>query len=522
MWNFLDRLFRKNSRKSAGSSPLAGGEPWEWNAQAFVPAPTSDPLDHINTEIAFGRVEAGLTALHALIAAEPRHADAYISRSYAYLSLYRLKEAEADASHAIQLGTRHPNAWNNRARVRTLQWRIEEALADYAAADALDGHRLINLTGLGYLWIQTGEYDKAEAIASELAEFDEGGQTHHALRANIRRQQGELQEALNEADLGLRDKPLDTDLYSLRIHVLCMMREFNAARSKLEVLEKLDAQSAMFTSCRAMVAMYSGDLQAAIELAGQQLSRTPADFTSYFVCHAALAESNMHLQALELSSHAMSQPVLMPEAGLDKLRSLFWLGRVEESQHLLDRLLSEYPHHPQVRLWHADRCVAGGRESEARQVTADLYRQFPHVSDAWFEHALTCLRGWRYQEAIQCAEQNVQRSYAIRALWVRAFALKSLGNTTESLDHAERALRQTLDGEPPAFGLLFRLLSLARGHAVLAYCHSDPQARSLHVAQATNSIQQLTRIAPTWAALMVHDPLLAEVRHTLSSSDVQS
>lgn len=301
-----------------------------------------------------------------------------------------------------------------------------------------------------------------------------------------------------------------------------MMREFNSARTKLEVLEKLDAQSAIFTSCRAMVAMYSGDLQAAIELTRQQLSRTPADFTSYYVCHAALAESNMHLQALELSSQAMSQPMLMPEAGLDQLRSLFSLGRAEESHHQLDQMLTEYPHHPQVRLWHADRCVAGGRESESQQTTADLYRRFPHVSDVWFEHALTCLRGRRYQEAILCTEQNVQRGYAVRALWVRAFALKSLGNTTESMHLAESAWRQTLDGEPPAFGLLFRLHSLARCHAVLAYCHADQQTRSLHVAEAASALRQFARIAPACATVMAHDPLLTEVRHTLSNPDVQS
>lgn len=208
MWNFLDRLFRRNSRRSAGSPPLSGGEPWVWSASTSVSSPaSSDPLDHIDTEIAFGRVEAGLAALNALIAAEPRHADAYISRSYAYLSLYRLREAEEDASQAIQLGTRHPNAWNNRARVRTLQWRIEEALADYVAAEALGGHRLINLTGLAYLWIQIGEYDNAEAIASELTESADGEPAHHALRARIRRHRGDLQEALEEADRGLRDTP---------------------------------------------------------------------------------------------------------------------------------------------------------------------------------------------------------------------------------------------------------------------------------------------------------------------------
>jgi tetratricopeptide (TPR) repeat protein len=482
---------------------------WSWTAGGD-PSPKAqvDGLAGMEAMIESGRASEVLIELDRLLADDPSQADVYVARSWVNFNLMRWRAAESDATAAIELGTREVNAWNNRARVRTIGWRIDEALSDYDSALRVNPRSTLNRVGRALLWTQLGEYRKALQCAEEARDL--AGQTAEvrACTAQINLARGDLDAALKGAGEVLHEVPGDADARVLRVRILCMLQEFDAALREISVLSEADAQSPATAIAKAFYALHQRDFEALLSI-GQALTASRRElWLAYGMQRIALTELLRNDAALQLSREAMQSPEFMPEAGLDCVESLLELERTAEAEVLLDSISREYGHYPVVALWHSTLLVFRGRLDEAYAATKALHARYPRHSGIWFEHALNCLRTSRWQEALDCAEQPDAPNREFGAMLVIARASHATGSQVEALVAAKRALALLPATNSQDFRESRRELNTARCHSLLAILVSDEDSNSTHRKLAEAAMTQLRHLLPAWHHFLAQDPLL--------------
>lgn len=492
---------------STGAHP---GQDGAWTVAAGTSLETQvDALAGIDAMIASGRVSNAFVELDKLLATEPSRADAYISRSWANFKLMRWQAAESDASTAIELGSNNSYAWSNRARIRTVCWRIDEALADYEAALNVDPRSAAAHVGRALLWTQLGECSKALRCAEDARM--QAGPTVEVLAciANIHLAHGDLASALETADEIIRQQPEDADNRVLRVRILCMLQEFDAALREVQFLAERDATSPAVLFAKSCYALDRHDFETLLAI-GQTLMAVETDvWPAYVMQRTALTELRRYDEALQLSRDAMRNTGMLPEAGLDCVEALFALERPSEAESILDSMLVQYGHYPEVSLWHASRLVFLGRMAAAYEITKALHGKYPMHSGTWFDHALNCLRTARWQEALDCAAQQDAPNREFGAMLVRARANQELSSPAEALVAARRAFALLPEVNSRSIGAAIHELNTARCHSQLATLLGEANLRQTHHELARAAVAKVKSLLPAWRKVIVQDPLLA-------------
>lgn len=205
----------------------------------------------------------GSEAPRAAILIDPRAADAYLKRSWAYIRKRDTVRALNDLNAAIRMSPRNANAYFLWATVHLARKDRGSALLDYKMALRLDPEYARSYAGIGMLMLDDGDadaalgnYDMAIAIEPQNADL-------YSYRADAKRELGDNEGAFSDYQASLRLNPNS----SLALRGLSMIflakRDYENAMKNVNRAIELDTASSRAYSIRGLIHFIQGRAGAA-------------------------------------------------------------------------------------------------------------------------------------------------------------------------------------------------------------------------------------------------------------------
>ena len=143
--------------------------------------------------------------------------------------------AAADCSKAIELDRRLPGAYSMRAVIRWDKGDADGAAADFDKALALDTRNPNLFRVRGMLRLQKrdlADLDEAVALDPSLSSYE--------MRALVRFQKGDYDEAVEDLDKAVEKSQADAKLYNLRAQAKLRMKDWGGAAADYDAAVRLD------------------------------------------------------------------------------------------------------------------------------------------------------------------------------------------------------------------------------------------------------------------------------------------
>ncbi|OZI62451.1 tetratricopeptide repeat-containing sulfotransferase family protein [Bordetella genomosp. 11] len=266
-----------------------------------------------------------------------------------------LAEAEAAGRQATRLAPELPTAWNNLGIVLQECGRYDESATCLERVvailpDSPEAHNNLGNTykRAGRLADARAEYGKALALHPAYAEA-------HSNLAFLLSDLGEYAEAAEAAQLAIDYNPRLADAYINMAGIEAARQRPDQALHWIEALLAFAPLHAGGLLAKARLLLQCGQLQAALEAAGQAVAAAPQNADAYNMLGEAQQAQDRFEEALDSFDRAMSLPGIAREAAwLNRARLLMILGRAGEARAVLDGLLACYPDNAQAWSARAD------------------------------------------------------------------------------------------------------------------------------------------------------------------------
>lgn len=200
----------------------------------------------------------------------------YVSRSFLFWHFGKYRDAEADATHAIDMDSKNPQGYVARGAARLGLGNSQAALADFNEAIALDPRGAAGHFWRGCALLELGKIQEATA---DFGKTIESGPRHHAAyaaRAYIHLLLGQNRLAVSDLSMAVRLDPSDAESWANRGAALAKLGEFQAAIDDLDRAIQLAPDCAVAFNTRGFARMsqkrYADaclDFDRAIQLAPQ-------------------------------------------------------------------------------------------------------------------------------------------------------------------------------------------------------------------------------------------------------------
>ncbi len=215
---------------------------WMYRLGPFPPTP-SELLENAQGLLSQNRDQAALDSLNTLIKKNPKYAQAYRERSFAYGKLEKYDEALADSHAAIALDPKFALAYCTRAAIYILVKRYQDALADSDKAIALDP-KLADPYGMRALVYERLEnYDKDVEECNKAIALEPKVMRYYLFRATALRHLKKYQEALQDCNKALSLTSKQSGPFIERGFIYLRLGEFHKAVEDYTAAIKLNPQS---------------------------------------------------------------------------------------------------------------------------------------------------------------------------------------------------------------------------------------------------------------------------------------
>ncbi len=216
--------------------------PWEPVGAAFA-NPARTAYDRGNEAISHEDYPAAIRHFSMAVEANPRMADAWFSRAWAYGQLGQHAQEVADLTQCIALSPDHAEAYCNRGAAYARLGRIDLALEDLDRAIGL-------APGLTVAWVTRGW---------------------------VRSQRGEDKEAVADYTEALKLDPKDIDVYVSRAHCFSSLGQHDGAIADLDRVLKVYTHDPELLGLRGTAKAAQGDLSGGAADLRAALNANPHD-----------------------------------------------------------------------------------------------------------------------------------------------------------------------------------------------------------------------------------------------------
>jgi TolB-like protein/Tfp pilus assembly protein PilF len=259
---------------------------------------------------------------------DPNFADAFAVRGLMFNSDFKWDEAKTALLRAVELNPSLSNAWTWLGNSAGAQDRIDESLAYYAEATAIDPLWLVPNSNLARQYSDLGRIDDARAIIDRLRPFHQDSANFHSTDGELKRGAGQLADALRAYRTAYALAPDTPSISSQTAFTLIALQDFD------EALEVMPPQFAIMEN------YLSGEWDDALPMLRSQLDQDPL---APFVLNPFLIGSDYignYESITEFYDAHIKSPATLAAVGFDDLLLLFApamdaLGRHEDRDELL-------------------------------------------------------------------------------------------------------------------------------------------------------------------------------------------
>ncbi|MBF2053219.1 MAG: tetratricopeptide repeat protein [Candidatus Sericytochromatia bacterium] len=234
------------------------------------------PLERARSQQMLGEHAAAITALTALIAAQPEQFDVYYWRSRSFLAQNQPAEAIADLGHVLEHYP-DPALYAERARLYLKQSEPSAAVADFERSLVLKDLPEVRLE-LARLYLSLGQ---TERLQQHLQVLDPVQDTvlqvdYTLLQVETLLKQGDLQAAAKALAQALEQMPDQGGLWLLQARLQRQKRQYAAAEQAIQKAAERGYRASRIAAERALLAAQRGQREAARAYLREALKTEPA------------------------------------------------------------------------------------------------------------------------------------------------------------------------------------------------------------------------------------------------------
>jgi lipoprotein NlpI len=163
-----------------------------------------------------GDTDRAIADYNIAISIDPKYADAYNNRGFAYARKGEYDRAIADYNQAIRYNPKDPFPWNNRGFAYRNKGELDRAIADYSQAINLSPNVAEYYYSRGVTYRRKGDVDRAIADYSQAISIDPKSGDAFYNRGLAYRYKGDNDRALADFNQAISLDPQDGDLYKSR------------------------------------------------------------------------------------------------------------------------------------------------------------------------------------------------------------------------------------------------------------------------------------------------------------------
>jgi tetratricopeptide (TPR) repeat protein/WD40 repeat protein len=273
-------------------------------------------------------------------------AEVWFRRGYANWQLGRRRQTVADYSRALELNPKHALAWNNRGVARASMGEPASALADYAHAVELKPDGALYWNNRGDVYYQLGQYEKAAADYSKALGLKPQEPWHWLNRGNAYTNLGRWDEAVVDYTRFLEltaNQEGSGDAYLGRAGANSRLDRFPEARADYDKALGLMPQNARAHNDLAWFLATCPearfrDPRRAVVLAGKAVERAPTNGSYWNTLGVAHYRAESWKEAIEALTKAMALRGGGDAADWLPLAMAHWqLGNRDEARRWYDR-----------------------------------------------------------------------------------------------------------------------------------------------------------------------------------------
>jgi tetratricopeptide (TPR) repeat protein len=229
-----------------------------------------------------GTGDDAIAACSHAIERNPKNADAYNKRGYAYYLNQQYDRAIADFDQAITLDPKNADAFSNRGDAyRYGKDDDDRAIADYGQAIALAPNNANYYRDRGWAYEAKREYDRAIADYNQMIALDPNDAFAYRTRGFAYLARGDYDRAIADYSQAMRLKP-DDHFYSFRGEAYAGKGDHDRAIADFDALARLDPDNAGQAHFgRSMVWRLKGDYGRAIAELDESIKLEPKSAIAY-------------------------------------------------------------------------------------------------------------------------------------------------------------------------------------------------------------------------------------------------
>ncbi|MDT3395406.1 tetratricopeptide repeat protein [Streptomyces sp. B1866] len=396
----------------------------------------------------------------------PGRAQAHTLRGRDHHWADRYDEALADYAAALALDPDHQRAYYARGLTYSFTGRHEEALADLDRAVRLDPDHASAVASRGWTYRDLRRYDEALADLDRALRLDPGYAWALASRAEVHRVRGRYAEALADFGRAVERRPTYAWADASRGRTYHDTRRYDEALADLDQALRLDPGYAWALASRAEVHRVRGRYAEALADFGRAVERRPTYAWAYASRGRTYQDTGRYDEALADLDRAIT---LEPDyvwalANRGRLRHL--LGDDEAALADLDRALALNPGYT----WAATcRAYVHDRLGRHEDALADFDRALERTPDSAWARAG---RGWTLRALGRYDEARADYAHAVRLtpedgrVYAGLAVIERLAGSGEEREHWERSV-ELLTAQGAADG---PDAAVARGALLVVYC----------------------------------------------------
>ena len=249
------------------------------------------------------------------------------------------------------------------------------------------------LLGLGALtWHQARAYQNAETLWRDTAAKNPDSWLAHSNLGRILKNQGRLDEALEQYKEALRISPSDVDSMVSAGNALFGKGQYDEAMSYYARALQINPANPEAHVNMAVILAKRGSIDEAMEHDRQAIAANSKHITALVNLAVVLASKGNYQEALEYYGRALEVNADQPMTHINMARALTALGRNEEANEHYRKAAS-------VVLSHADTLAQQGRLDEAAAQFREAIRLIPNNAEAHRHLGMLLARQGRLAEA---------------------------------------------------------------------------------------------------------------------------
>lgn len=254
-------------------------------------------------------------------------------------------------THAIESTANNYVAHDNRGLFLFKAGRVEEAMADYREALAINSSYLQVNNNLGHALSETGKPAEAVPLFRVALKAQPDHLEVHNNLANALSDIGELKEAMEHYDFVLARKPNHVNALNGSAVLMAMQGNPTAAKARLEQSLRIDPNNASAHNNLGNVCSMLEQKDEALAHYRRALELKPDDAHTLYVVGALLNEQGKYAEAVEVLRRSVAVRGIQPDALAQLGLALVQTGRRDEGVKALRAALQVQPGHAQAAAW---------------------------------------------------------------------------------------------------------------------------------------------------------------------------